>query len=339
MKSHSLCLLRHASVEFRLFVKVTTRCLEYLLPFDGTDHEFTTLWNGPQVYIQIKIWFDLPLFHQSWLSGNFHAFISGPRKGSKFRAPCTFSIRLSKCLWILVQTTGTVCSKRRRVLWRNVNVVGKWDCYFPAYIDLRTSLNEQPSYKRVRVYFLILISGTIISSRHHRVRVLSTGGPLRSHAGRGQAGHSGSHGLWALADGASSSVPSVWPPSATLQRPAGAAEAVSVPSTQAPTPSCSLHPHLRATALAPTALCCWVVRVRVKVEVKVTDIIFRFDFSGGEFEKIAKCERCHFMCVSVCMCVPVRELKKKVFPLPDIFFFSARKKACYTKLWLTWLRV
>ena len=35
--------------------------------------------------------------------------------------------------WILAQTTGTVCAKRRRVHWRNVNVVGKSDHCFLFY--------------------------------------------------------------------------------------------------------------------------------------------------------------------------------------------------------------
>ena len=52
---------------------------------------------------------------------------------SKFRAPCTFSIKLSNCLWILVQMTETVFVKRRRVLWRNVNVVDKSNHYFLFY--------------------------------------------------------------------------------------------------------------------------------------------------------------------------------------------------------------
>ena len=38
-----------------------------------------------------------------------------------------FPFKLSKCLWILAQTTGTVCAKWRRELSRNVNVVGKSD--------------------------------------------------------------------------------------------------------------------------------------------------------------------------------------------------------------------
>ena len=58
---------------------------------------------------------------------------SGPHKDSKFRAPCIVSIRLSKCLWILAPMTGTVCAKRRRVLWRNLNVVGISDHYFLFY--------------------------------------------------------------------------------------------------------------------------------------------------------------------------------------------------------------
>ena len=55
---------------------------------------------------------------------------SGPHKGIKFEAPCIVSILLSKWLWILAQTTGTLCAKRRRVFWRNVNVVGKSDRHF-----------------------------------------------------------------------------------------------------------------------------------------------------------------------------------------------------------------
>ena len=45
--------------------------------------------------------------------------LSGPGKSSKFRTPGIVSIRLSKCLWILAQTTETMRAKRRRVQ-RNV---------------------------------------------------------------------------------------------------------------------------------------------------------------------------------------------------------------------------
>ena len=58
---------------------------------------------------------------------------SGPHKSRKFRALCIVSIRLLKCLWFMAQTTGIVCARRRRALWRNVNGVGKSDHYFLFY--------------------------------------------------------------------------------------------------------------------------------------------------------------------------------------------------------------
>ena len=63
----------------------------------------------------------------------FPSFTSGPLKSSLFRAPCIVSIRPSICLWILAQTTGTVCTGRRRVLRRNVNVVDNSVHYFLFY--------------------------------------------------------------------------------------------------------------------------------------------------------------------------------------------------------------
>ena len=62
-----------------------------------------------------------------------HIQNSGPRKSSQFRTACTVSIRLTKCLWILAQTTGTGCAIQRRILWRTVSVVGKSDRYFLFY--------------------------------------------------------------------------------------------------------------------------------------------------------------------------------------------------------------
>ena len=76
------------------------------------------------------------------LGGNFPAFRTS-QKNSKFRAPGIVPIPLSKCFWILAQIIRTMCSKRRRILWRNVNAVGNWTPP-SCFADLRASLKEQP---------------------------------------------------------------------------------------------------------------------------------------------------------------------------------------------------
>ena len=83
--------------------------------------------------------------HQRKLAGRKFSLIQDPRprKSSNFTAPCTVSIRQSKCLWILVQMTRTECAKSRGVLGSNANV-GKSDRYFqfdwPSNITKWTAL-------------------------------------------------------------------------------------------------------------------------------------------------------------------------------------------------------
>ena len=74
-----------------------------------------------------------PSSEKSWLTWAEIFPHPGPRKSSKFRAPCTVSSQLSKCLWILAQMTGNVCAKWRRLLWRDIYVEGKLNCYFLFY--------------------------------------------------------------------------------------------------------------------------------------------------------------------------------------------------------------
>ena len=80
------------------------------------------------------VWLSTPAsFPQRKVGSAQTSLHSGPHKSGRFRALCIVSTRRSKCLWILAHTIGTACAKRRRVLWRNVNIVRKLDGYFLFY--------------------------------------------------------------------------------------------------------------------------------------------------------------------------------------------------------------
>ena len=97
---------------------------------------------------------------QSWFSFMWLLVVSPHQKKScrasiflhPELAPCIVSIQLSSYLWIFIQTTGTLCVKWKRVLWRNVTVVGKWDHFFlfywPADVTKWTALiNQHRSFR------------------------------------------------------------------------------------------------------------------------------------------------------------------------------------------------
>ena len=71
----------------------------------------------------------------SWLGGNFSAFTSEPRKGSKFRVPCVVSIRRVE-----------LCVRSEGEFFEGMRMLKMNRAATSSVTDLETSLNEQPTY-------------------------------------------------------------------------------------------------------------------------------------------------------------------------------------------------